>query len=710
MHQLTQTLKDGTMRVLEVPFPALDEGAVLVRNHFSVISAGTEGKTVKDARMGYVAKARARQKEVRQVLQSVKANGLATTYGMVMNKLEAPSALGYSCAGEVLAVGARVTDLKVGDRVACGGGSAVHAEVVAVPRNLCVRVPEGVDLREAAFTTLAAIALQGVRQAEVALGGNAVVIGLGLVGLLTVKLLRAAGVRALGIDLDPAQVALAHEAGAALALERGDPDLEGTILDATRGAGADAVIITAGTSSLDPVELAGRLCRRKGRVVVVGSVPTGFSREHYYRKELDLRMSCSYGPGRYDARYEEEGVDYPIGYVRWTENRNMEAFVDLLADGRLDVRDLVTHTLPLERAPEAYQMILDRSEPFVGVLLEYDTERPLDPRVDRAPTHRPAPDAKAVGVIGAGSFAQNVLLPAVAEVVDAEALGGLATARPNNARHVADKYGFAYCTGDADEVLGDPAIGTVFVLTRHDLHAPYVLEALRQGKHVFVEKPLCLTPEQLDEIEAAYRSQDVHLMVGFNRRFAPLVEDLKRGLGSGPIALQYRINAGTVPPDHWVHDPDVGGGRVLGEVCHFVDLAVHLAGSPVSHVAATAMEDPHALRDTVSVSLAFEDGSTASIAYFSNGHKELPKEHLEVFAGGRVAVLDDFKALTRYGDKVERQKARRQDKGHREEVARFLRAVREGGPAPIPFAEIVGTMRATFAILESIRSRREVAL
>ncbi len=703
MHQLTQTLKDGDMRVLEVPFPALTEGALLVRNHYSVISAGTEGKTVKDARLGYLGKARARQKEVKQVLHSVKTNGLFTTYDMVMNKLEAPAALGYSSAGEVLAVGPGVTGFAVGDRVACAGASASHAEVVAVPQNLCAKVPDGVDLRHAAFTTIAAIAMQGVRQAELSLGANAVVIGLGLVGLLTVQLLEAAGVQAIGIDIDARQVALGKQAGAALTLDRGAPGLEEAVLDATRGAGTDAVIITAGTSSLDPVELAGRLCRRKGRVVIVGAVPTGFSREHYYKKELDLRMSCSYGPGRYDAQYEAHGVDYPIGYVRWTENRNMQAYLDLLGRGRLNPEPLITHAFPLEEAPDAYRMILDRAEPFVGILLEYDAEKPLRERVETASTKRPAPDDVTVGFVGAGSFAQNILLPAVK---DHGTLVGVATARPPSARGIADKYGFQYCTGEADEVITDERIRTVFIVTRHHLHAPYVLQALRSGKHVFVEKPLCMSLDELDEIRDEYEKRDVHLMVGFNRRFAPLVERLQAALPDGrPRAISYRINAGTVPPDHWIHDARLGGGRIIGEVCHFVDLARHLAGGAITRVAAHAMADPHDLRDTLTVSLGFANGSTASLAYFSNGNKSLSKEYLEVFCGGRVGILDDFRRLTIYADKVSKVKNRKQDKGHRAEAARFLEAVRTGTPPPIPFEEIYDSTRATLKILESIQTR-----
>ena len=687
------------MESLEVPFPALSDGSILVRNHYSLISAGTEGKTVKDARLGYLGKARARQKEVQQVLQSVKTNGLVPTYTLVMNKLEAPSALGYSCAGEVLAVGKDVTGYRVGDWIACGGVKATHAEIVAVPQNLCVPVPQHVDLRHAAFTTVAAIALQGIRQAEVDLGGNCVVIGLGLIGLLTAQCLEAGGIQAIGIDLDPVQVQKALEVGASHALVREEEGLEEAIAKITRGAGADAVIITAGTTSLDPVELAGRLARKKGKVVVVGGVPTGFSRPYYYRKELDLRMSCSYGPGRYDSQYEEAGIDYPIGYVRWTEQRNMQTFVDLLAAQKIDVEPLITHTYALQEAPAAYQLVLERTEPFAGILLAYEVDKPLVDKIEIGASS--APPAKAnIGFVGAGSFAQNILLPAV----DGHGrFVGVATARPNNARYVADKYGFEFCTGDADDVFTDERIDTVFVVTRHNLHAENVLAALRNDKHVFVEKPLCLTREELVEIRDEYQRRNVHLMLGFNRRFAPHIERLKGQLTDGvPVAINYRINAGVVPPDHWVHDPRVGGGRILGEACHFVDLAMFLAGSKVSHVTASGLRDAHDNHDTVSICLGFENGSTASISYFSNGNKSVPKERLEVFAAGSVAIVEDFKEMSVYGSRNFRDKLRKQDKGHTAEIERFLSAIKQGQPTPIPFDEIYHVMEVTFKINESL--------
>ncbi|MFH2108811.1 MAG: bi-domain-containing oxidoreductase [Chrysiogenia bacterium] len=722
MKQLVQDLKKGKMKILEVPFPALAEGGVLVRSHYSVISAGTEGKTVTDARKGYIAKARGRQKEVKQVIQAAKTQGMIATYKMVMNKLEAPSGLGYSCAGEVIAVGRKVTEFKVGNRVACGGAGAAHAEVVAVPKNLCAKVPDGVEMKEAAFATIAAIAMQGVRQAELKLGETAVVIGLGLVGQLTLQLLHASGVAAVGIDIDPAAVALAKKTGLAHVFKREHAGLEQKVLKISSGLGADAVIITASASSLDPVNLAGALCRKKGRVVVVGGVPTGFEREHYYKKELELLMSCSYGPGRYDANYEEKGNDYPPGYVRWTENRNMQAYLALLKDKKLQVDKLITHEFELERAADAYAMILSKAQPFCGVVLKYDAETRQEERVVLREGKGEAAEPH-IGFIGAGSFAQNILLPAV-KAAKTGAMIGVATARPNNARNVADKYGFAYCTGNADEIIADNDINTVFIATRHDSHAKYVLAALKSGKNVFVEKPICLTEAELMEISSLYSSlitplsgdlkghhSSPLLMVGFNRRFAPLIQKLMATLPTDlPKAINYRINSGSIPPGHWIHDPETGGGRVIGEVCHFVDLAMFIAGAPVTQVSANLMASAQNLEDTLVVNLAFTDGSVAAISYFSNGSPQLPKERLEVFCAGQAAILEDFKTLTVYDKKISQTKLSRLDKGHAREVELFLNAIKKGEACPISFADIHLSTLATLKIIEAFKSKTAIHL
>lgn len=733
MKQLTQSLKDGTMSITEVPAPACKPGYVLVRTLYSAVSAGTEGKTVSDARKGLIAKARSRKKEVRMVLDLARTAGIRDTYRIVRNKLDAYSPLGYACMGEVIEVAADVTEFRVGDLVACGGADAAHAEIVCVGRNLCALLPDGVDARHAAITTIAAIALQGVRQAELHLGETAVVIGLGLIGQLTMQYLRAQGCTAIGVDIDERQLRLARSLGFPYSYHSDQAGLEATIADLTHGIGADAVIITAGSASLWPVNFAGAVSRKKGKVVIVGAVPTGFDRKDYYRKELDLRMSSSYGPGRYDSRYEEQGVDYPVGYVRWTEQRNMQAYLDLLASGYLDIEALISHEFPLEQAKSAYDTILARQEHVVGVLLSYEAAttvkhrgrgehrghggriieegsgetagiegRIMKTQSTTIPTKTAAPrGAVRVSFIGAGSFAQNMILPNLKGLVE---FRGVATGHGNTAQFVMDKYGFAFAAGDADMVLRDEESDAVFIMTRHDSHARYVVDALRADKDVFVEKPLALYPHEIEEIEQAYAASKGRLMLGFNRRFAPQIQQLKALYRDEQVkSISYRINAGNVPPEHWVHNPAVGGGRIIGEACHFIDLCMYLAGAPISSVQAVDSRSGAGLRDTVAISLGFANGSIANISYFSNGSKQLPKERIEVFCGGSTAVLDDFRELHIYGDSVKSSKLKKQDKGHAAGVRAFVEALRNGTPSPIPFDEIVGSTWATFGVMDKLR-------
>lgn len=709
MEQLTQELKSGRMEIMEVPFPVIGRGQVLVHNLYSAISTGTEGKTVSDARKGYIAKARSRKKDVLQVIGMIRSTGLLNTYKTVMNKLEAPSSLGYSCAGEVIAVGEGVRDLQAGDLVACGGQGAYHAEVVAVWRNLCAKVPAGVDMRHAACTTIGSIALQGVRQADLKLGETCVVIGLGIIGQLTIRLLSAAGVRAIGIDIDGRQVQAARDGGAALAFLRGQVGLEQLVMDFTSGIGSDAVIITAGTSSADPVELAGVLSRPKGRVVIVGAVPTGFSRTHYYRKELDLRMSCSYGPGRYDPSYEEKGADYPVGYVRWTENRNMQAFLSLLQAGKIGMDTLITHEFELEAAPNAYSMILERKEHFLGVLIRYDQEAEPQRSVVRKQASPPAAEM-AVGFIGVGNFAQNILLPRLKGLAR---MVGVCDAMAGNSRHVADKYDFAYCTDSPEKLIGDEKINTVFIATRHHLHARYVIAALQAGKNVYVEKPLAMNEAELEEIRRAFEQApgSPRLMVGFNRRFSPFIHKVM-GLfpAEAPKSLNFRVNAGVLPREHWVNDLEIGGGRIIGEACHFIDLAMFVAGGRINAVHALAMKEAGPQSNTVVINLSFANGSVAGISYFSNGGRDLPKEYLEIFCSGATAVIDDFRALRVVGAKSLEDRSKTQDKGHAEELRAFAEAIRNGRPSPVPFAESHLSMLATFKVLESLSQGRVVSL
>ena len=709
MQQLIQQLKSGKMDILEVPVPVLHPGQVLVRNHYSVISTGTEGKTVSDARKGYIAKARSRQKEVKQVIELIKNQGIKAAYNMVMNKLEAPSPLGYSCAGEVIAVTDDINDFRPGDLVACGGQGAYHSDIVAVYRNLCVELPEGTDLKHAAFTTIASIALQGIRQADLQTGGNCVIIGLGLIGQLTVQLLNASGIKSMGIDINKVQVNAAVGSGASYAWLRDREGLEQLVLAATHGHGADAVIITAATTSTDPVELAGSLCRHKGKVVIVGAVPTGFSRPDYYKKELDLRMSSSYGPGRYDPIYEEKGFDYPVGYVRWTENRNMQTFVDLLAAGKLNIDKLISHIFDLENAPEAYNMILSKKEPFSGVLIRYDIDSTDLASTVKLGNTAVKPGSPVAGLIGAGNFAQNMLLPGLKGLVSFE---GVCTADGTGSLYVGRKYGFSYCTSDYRKVIEDKKINTIFIATRHDLHAELVTESLKAGKHVFVEKPLAMNCDELEKIRETYIAMEEKplLMVGYNRRFAPFTERIMQLLEPGqPKSISIRVNAGALPASHWVHDPETGGGRIIGEACHFIDLAIFLAGSPVTAVSATEIRSPENLMDSFTATLKFRNGSAASVSYFSNGSKDVPKELIEVFCNGTVSQIDDFRKLEFHGKRSFRMRSS-QDKGHSNELKAFTDAITKGLPSPVSFEELYHTSLVTFSIIESIRFGRTIEI
>ncbi|MBL4702915.1 MAG: Gfo/Idh/MocA family oxidoreductase [Flavobacteriales bacterium] len=699
MDQLTQNLKDGKMELMEVPFPALKPGCVLVRTHFSVISAGTEGKTVKDARLSYIGKARSREEEVNKVIQSAKTHGVMKTYRMVMNKLEAPNPLGYSSAGEVIAVASDVTGFQIGDRVACGGNTANHSEVVCIPTNLCARIGDNTTMEDAAFTTIASIAMQGVRQAELNLGETCAVIGLGLIGQMTFRLLQASGVKPIGIDIDQSQVKNALDLGCDFAYSTSDEGIIEKIKVHTNGAGVDAVIITAGTSSTEPVNLAGEIARQKAKVVIVGAVNTGFTRKNYFKKELDLRMSCSYGPGRYNSNYEEKGLDYPIGYVRWTEQRNMQSYLDLLASGNLNITGLITHRFDYESAKDAYQLILDKTDRFAGITLKYNVEKELV--TGKVTVNKlPATSKLNVGFIGAGSFAQNFLLPNLQGQVQ---FIGVCTARPNSGKYVADKYGFEFCTGDAAEIIGDERIDTVFIATRHDSHFQYASDALNAGKNVFLEKPMCLNFEELLELQAIETASKGSLMLGFNRRFSPLIVDLKKQLDSNlPIAINYRINAGIVPADHWVHDPKVGGGRILGEACHFIDLCYFLAGSPIKSISAKKLDNGQDLQDTAVIIINFENGSVASVNYFSNGNKGISKEKIEVFSNGVAIVIDDFKSMEVYGAKTTTRKAK-QDKGHAKELELFVNSLKEGKAFPISFEDSVISSKGTFMALASLR-------
>ena len=709
MKQLVQNLKSGKMQILEVPTPTVSANNVLVKVKASLISAGTEGSKVSTARKGYIGKAKEKPEQVKQVLDTIKKEGFLNAYLKVMNKLDSWTPLGYSCAGEIIAVGDEVRGYKVGDKVACGGQDiANHAELVSVPVNLVARVPDNVEYNFACYTTLGAIALQGVRQADLRLGESCVIIGLGLVGQLTVQILKASGVFVIGIDISKEMVDLASQSGADMALLRNDESIEHSILNKTSNFGADSVIITASSNSTDLVDFAGKVLRKKGKVIIVGAVPTGFSRENYFKKELDLRMSCSYGPGRYDSLYEEKGIDYPIGYVRWTENRNMQAFLKLISENKINPGILTTHAFGLQKAYLAYEIILNKSEPYVGIVLNYAD------KVSSAPVKRKLVKAEAkikIGFIGAGSFAQTYLLPNIKKHKNASLIG-IANASGHSSKTVADKYGFNYASSDAQEIINDPDINTIFIATRHNLHFEQVLNSLKAGKNVFVEKPLTLTESQLYVIKKLFESEKTksqHLMVGFNRRFAPFIVEIIKKVKGEKVALNYRINAGFVKPDHWTQDPEIGGGRIIGEMCHFVDLASYIAGSKPLKVDASVLNDASGLWDTLSVLLSFESGSVASISYYANGSKKLEKEYLEVFCNGTTSIIKDFSTLEVYGSSKMVKKIT-QDKGHANEVQKFLEAIEQGKNTPVPFDELFISSILPFKIIESIKSGNTVTL
>jgi len=717
--QVSQSLKDGRIEVLDVPAPSLRPQGVVMRTAWSLISAGTEAAKVDLGQKSLLAKARSRPDQVKQVVDKVRQEGVLRTYRTVKARLEEQGAIGYSSAGVVTQAGELASGMAVGARVACGGGGyANHAELAYVPATLCVTVPQGVGLDEAAFATVGAVALQGVRQSGAAVGDRVAVIGLGLIGQITVQILRAAGCETAGADPDGGRCAAVAACGAvATSSARGSVAAK-ELLAEVAGVGYDAVIITAGTKSDEPVELAGRIARDRGTVVVVGDVGMKVPRAPFYEKELTLKLSRSYGPGRYDPLYEEMAVDYPIGYVRWTEQRNMAEFLRLLADGRVDVRRLITHHFAVDDAPQAYATMTDPATGSLGVLLEYAQGEPERQRIDvgRPAVSEPLQGAVAVGVgfLGAGNFATATLLPALA--ADARFVPrGIYTPSGLSARDVAKRTGFAFCAGSPDEVLSDPDTTAVVIAARHAAHAALAAQALRAGKAVFVEKPLAITETEMDEVVAAQLETSGVLTVGFNRRFAPHVRKMVAVLArrSSPANIVLRINAGAIPSTHWIQRPEEGGGRIVGELCHFVDLAACLAGAPAVQVFA-AGADPQAsplLTDNLSVVLTYADGSLATVVYSAAGDTAYPKERIEVFCEGKVMVSDDFKRLSlTQGGRTHTTRASQADKGHRAEMKAFLDLAAGRRSDVLTFADCVASTAATFKVVESLSTGLPVAV
>jgi len=711
MKQILQSLKDGNTELAEVPAPRVGSGQLLISTTATLVSAGTERMLVEFGKANWIDKARQQPDKVRMVLDKVKTDGLAATTDAVLSKLDQPLALGYCNVGRVSELGRGVSGFAVGDRVVSNGK---HAEVVSVPMNLCARIPDCVTDEQASFTVLAAIGLQGIRLVNPTLGECVVVTGLGLIGLVTVQMLRAQGCRVLGIDFDPARLAMAKKFGAEVVNPGAGEDVLSAAQAFSRGRGVDAVIITASTKSNEPVSQAANMCRKRGRIVLVGVTGLELSRADFYEKELSFQVSCSYGPGRYDPAYEEGGQDYPVGFVRWTEQRNFEAVLDLLASGQLDVGPLVSHRFELARAEEAYAL-LSSKEPSLGIILEYPAAKDDGGALAEALKQRKvvlqpqtvAPGRGSVVFLGAGNYAGRVLIPAFKEA--GAHLHAVVSGGGVSAVHYGKKYGFTEAGTDSAAALNDSGADTAVIATRHDAHARQVLAALEAGKHVFCEKPLCLTLDELAEIEAAATSRPGQLlMIGFNRRFAPQVVKVKSLLDTVmlPKSFIMTVNAGEIPPDHWTQDRAVGGGRIIGEGCHFIDLLRHLAGAPIKTAHVFALGKHAAVPvvdDKVTITLQFEDGSVGTVHYLANGDKGFPKERLEVFCAGRVLQLDNFRKLRAWGwPGFQKMDLWKQDKGQGACAKAFIDAVKTGGRAPISQSEIFEVSRVTIEAAQQV--------
>lgn len=704
MRQVVQEIRSGKTTVRTIPDPIAAPGQVLVGAVASLVSAGTERYVVDLAKKSLLGKARARPDQVRRVLDKVRQEGLASTATQVMAKLDEPMPLGYSSAGVVLECGRGVQELKPGDRVACAGP---HAGIVSVSRNLCAKIPDGVTFEQAAYTSVAAIGLQGIRLAKVSLGERVLVIGLGLIGQICVCLLKAQGCRVFGTDVDPKKLELARLLGADR-VGAGSPAAE--VKSFSDQFGVDAVLITAATSSNEPIEFAAEVSRPKGRIVLVGVVGLNLPRAPFFAKELEFTVSSSLGPGRSDPLYEEKGIDYPIGHARWTAQRNMQAVLDAVAAGKLPVDKLTTHRFPIESAQRAYALITEGKEPFLGVVIDYPSAPEKRSRKLALRASSSAGAGLGVSVIGAGNFARLVMLPALGSARGI-AWRGLATAKGMNAEHTGRGMGFAFAATEVEEIFRDAQTRAVFIATRHDLHAELVVAALRAGKHVFVEKPLCIRPEELTAIAACVEELGEKcpiLTVGFNRRFASATASLRRAFrGCGPLSVSFRFSPGPIPKNAWPQDEEVGGGRIVGEACHAIDTCTAIIGSPPVRVYAESVGGVQGLEtsdDSAFITLRYEDGSLACVSYQARGDRAFAPERLEVFGGGKVGVVDNWGPVEIWSGGRCARSSGGKDKGHRAEFKAFLQAVREGGAWPIPWGELYGV---TWASLMAVRSLRE---
>lgn len=713
MKQIFQHRKSGNLEILDVPTPTIKPGEVLVRNHFSIISSGTERSVVELGKKNLLEKIKARPDLVKEALSRLKTEGVFSVYKKAMQVLNELVALGYSSAGQVIAVGKEVENFKAGDKVACGGQDyASHAEIINIPKNLCIKIPDNVSFKEAAFTTLGAIALQGIRRAELTSGEKVAVIGLGLLGQLTVQILKAYGFPVIGVDIKNSRVERALKSGMDKGGVIGRDDIEDLVRSFTNGTGIDAVIITAATKSNQPIELAGKILREKGKVSAVGLIGMTIPRPPYYEKELDFLVSRSYGPGRYDTEYEEKGHDYPLGYVRWTEKRNMEEFLRLVSEKKVLPENLITHIFDVEEAEEAYKLILENpsQQEISGVLFSYDVKKEQEDIVflKEVKKHQKKEQIN-VGLIGAGHFAQGIALP-ILQKIKGVRIYGIADIEAGKARKIAEKYQAKFVTSNYQKIIGDENIDLVIITTRHDLHAKFTIEALKNNKNVHVEKPLALNQEELAEIINAAKASQGRLMVGFNRRFTPHIQEAKEIFTEEdyPLMMVYRVNAGFFPSDHWVHE---SGGRIPGEVCHFVDLLQFLAGSPPKRVYTTLIPLIKGVnaQDNVIVSVDFANGSRGVIVYTSLGSKKLPKDYIEIYGSGKAMIIDDFKKADIFTKEGKRSlRVFGQDKGYKGEFEKFIKAIQDGKASPISLEELFYSTKAISAIIQSIKEGRPI--
>ncbi|MBX3042773.1 MAG: bi-domain-containing oxidoreductase [Candidatus Kapabacteria bacterium] len=708
MLQVIQYQKKGDIVVSEMPPPVCPEGGILVRSSFSLISAGTEKTSVSKAKSSLLERAKKQPEDVKLVLDFIKKEGILSTYKRVKSKLDSYKSLGYSSSGIVIE--SRSSQFSIGDRVACAGaGIANHAEIIAVPSNLAVKIPENVDYQSAAYTTVAAIAMQGVRQADVRIGETVAVIGLGLIGQITIQLLRAAGCRVIGLDINEKLFDTSISSGAEISLKSSDESLN-SVMSFTRGLGCDAVLITAGTSSNQPIELALNITRKKGKVVIVGAVGMNIPRTPFYMKEIDLRISCSYGPGRYDVNYEEKGIDYPAAYVRWTENRNMSSILDLLSSKTIDFNKLTTHSFRIKDAPTAYDLITGKiQDDYLGILLEYDLNKEILTSTVSIKKIKSTSEIN-IGFIGLGTFARNYLIPPLQK--SGTHFAGVSSKDPVNAKSAAENLGFDFLTANGDDIISDDRVNTVFIASRHDSHSGYVVNSLKAGKNVFVEKPLAVNQLQLDEIRDTLKESTARLMVGFNRRFSKSFKTIFEYFSarSEPLFINYRINAGFIPKSHWVQQSEQGG-RIIGEVCHFIDCMLYLTkAKPVSVYASSVSSANKELtdHDNVSIVIKFSDGSLGTISYIASGGSSLPKEFCEVHSDRKTAVMNNFETVEFYSGSERKLVKSDGKKGIDEEVEAFISSVRNGISMPIKFEEIYLVTKATFAALHSLQNGQTI--